>query len=80
MDLLDNSIDTSAAVNLIKEKLEQMVDADTLEVNKITPEVVKKAATLMKPNKADVTGSFTSDLLLYAPDSMYSALAAVFRS
>ena len=77
---LYNSIDTSAAVNLIKDKLEEMVDADTFEINKITPEVVKKEATLMKLNEADVTGSFTSDLLLYAPYSMYLALAAVFRS
>ena len=77
---LYNSIDTSDAVNLIKDKLNGMVDSDSLEINKVTPEVVKKAATLMKPNKADVTGSFTSDLLLHAPDSMFSALASVFRS
>ena len=32
------------------------------------------------PNKSDVTGSYTSDLLLHAPDSMFAALAAVFRS
>ena len=52
---LYNSADTSEAVGLIKEKLENMIDKNSVEeVRKITPEVVKKAATLMKPNKADV--------------------------
>ena len=78
---LYNSADTSKAVNLLKEKLAQMIDNKSLsDVNKITPEVVKKAATHMMPNKSDVTGSYTSDLLLHAPDSMFAALASVFRS
>ena len=34
----------------------------------------------MKPGKADVTGSFTSDVLLNAPDSLFESLAGIFRS
>ena len=69
-EALYNSADTSEAIGLIKDKLEHMIDGTSLdEVKKITPEIVKKVATLMKPNKADVTGSFTSDLLLHAPES-----------
>ena len=66
---LYNSADTTDAVNLIKNRLEDMIDLDSLdEVNKVTGSVVKKAALKMKPNKSDVTGSYTSDLLINAPD------------
>ena len=34
----------------------------------------------MKPGKSDVSGAFTSDVLLHAPDSLFNSLAAVFRS
>ena len=51
-----------------------------LEVNKVTGEIVKKAATRIKPGKSDVTGTYTSDVLLHAPDSLFDHLAAIFRS
>ena len=50
------------------------------EVSKVTGSAVKKAATKMKPGKSDVSGSFTSDVVLHAPDSFFEAIAAVFRS
>lgn len=34
----------------------------------------------MKPGKTDVTGSFTSDVLLHGPDALFDCLAGVFRS
>ena len=34
----------------------------------------------MKPGKNDVSESYTSDVFLHAPNSMFQALAAVFRS
>ena len=34
----------------------------------------------MKPGKSDVLESYTSDMFLNAPDTMFDALAAVFRS
>ena len=65
---LYNSADTSAAMITIKEKLSTLIDDDsTVEVNKITSEVVKKACTKMKPGKMDVSGGFSSDVLLHAP-------------
>ena len=51
-----------------------------LEVEKVTGAALKKAAVKMKPAKNDVSDSFSSDLLLHSPDSMFDALAAVFRS
>ena len=34
----------------------------------------------MKPGKTDVTGSFTSDVLLHGPDALFDNLAGIFRS
>ena len=34
----------------------------------------------MKPKKGDVSGGFTSDALLNAPDILFDQIAAVFRS
>ena len=34
----------------------------------------------MKPGKGDVSGSYTSDAFLNAPDSLFERLASVFRS
>ena len=50
------------------------------QVEKLTGQVVKKAACKMKPNKSDVSGSFTSDTLLHAPDAVFELLALVYRS
>ena len=47
---------------------------------KVTGSVVKEAALSMKPAKGDVTGGFTSDVILHAPDIMFEHMAAVYRS
>ena len=50
------------------------------EVAKVTGKKVKEAACLLKPRKSDVSGGFTSDAILNAPDIMFDQLATVFRS
>ena len=78
---LYNSADTSEAMFDIKQKLRDMIGPDAMrEVDKIAGNVVKNAAKRMRPGKNDVSESFSSDLLCHAPDSMFEALAAVFRS
>ena len=49
------------------------------EAGKITPEVVKAAATRLRPKKMDVSQGFTSDCLLHAPDLLFQLLALVFQ-
>ena len=51
----------------------------TAEVAKVTPEVVKRAASRMKPHKMDISQGFTSDTLLHAPDLLFELLALVFQ-
>ena len=50
------------------------------EVYKITGEKVKEAAILMKSGKTDVSGGYTTDAILNAPDLLYDQLASVYRS
>jgi hypothetical protein len=50
------------------------------EVNKVTTELVKQAATTLKPHNMDVSQGFSSDVLLHAPDLLFSLIALVFRS
>ena len=58
-----------------------MITADQLnEVKKITADKVKQACSKMKPSKSDVSGGYTSDALLHAPDSLFDILAGVFQS
>ena len=78
---LYNSVGTETGMNDIKDSLKNLINEDSLvEVNKITGEILKKACCRMKPNKADVSGSYTSDVFLHAPDTVFEHLAAVFRS
>ena len=41
---------------------------------------MKQAACKIKPNKGDVSESYTSDAILNAPDVLFELLAGVFRS
>ena len=65
----------------IKAKLEQLINANSAkELEKVTGDVVKEACCRMKPSKADVTESYTSDVFLNAPEYLFELLAVVFRS
>ena len=68
-------------MGVIKEKLKGMISANSNEeVGKINGDVVKLACTRMKPGKVDVTGAYSSDVFLNAPDVLFDLLASVFRS
>ena len=78
---LYNSAGTETAMVAIKEKLQHLINSDSLEeIGKVTGEVVKEACGRMKAGKMDVTGSYSSDAFLNAPDSLFDLLAAIFRS
>ena len=68
-------------MDVIKEKLKEMISENSnTEVGKITGDVVKLACCRMKPGKVDVTGAYSSDVFLNAPDVLFDLLASVFRS
>ena len=51
-------------------------EGSVAEADKLTGKIVKEAACRMKPNKSDISQSFTSD----APDIFFDYLALVYRS
>ena len=79
---LYNSWSSEEEMLEIKRKVNDLTQSgDSLEQTmKITGDVVRRAAMKMKPAKADVSGGFTSDALLHAPDSLYDLIAGVYRS
>ena len=81
---LYNSAGSEDAMITIKLKLEQLIkestDSSANEAEKVTGQVVKEACSRMLPGKQDVTGVYSSDVFLHAPDSLFDHLAAVFRS
>ena len=78
---LYNSSESEDAMNVIKNKLKEVINEDSInEVNKITGNIVKMACSKMKPGKTDVTGSYSSDVLLHGPDILFDHIAAIFRS
>ena len=78
---LYNSSDTSEDLDKLKDKLLSEISENSVdEANKVTGQAVKEAACRMKPNKSDVSGSYTSNAILNAPDVFIDHLAKVYRS
>jgi hypothetical protein len=80
---LYNSSGTKKAMENFKHELSADIGRDSLaEASKMTGEVLKEAACRMKPNKGDVSTSYTSDALLNAPDGFVHLFASFtfFRS
>ena len=79
---LYNSCDSSDGVEIIKDKLQNMIgnDISVHDTNLVTGQVLKEAACRMKPGKGDVSGSYTSDAILNAPDSFFDIMSIIFRS
>ena len=80
-ETLYSSAESQVEMSQLLEKIDMLINQNSQqEVAKITGSKVKEAACLMKAKKGDVSGGFTSDALLNAPDIMFDQLAKVFRS
>ena len=78
---LYNSAGTKKEMVGVKKTINEMISNESAEqCEKVTGAVVKKACLRMKPGKSDVTGSYTSDIFLHAPDIVFSILAEMFKS
>ena len=78
---LYNSAGSQDKMKALQEKIRGLIgEEDSMkEVGKLTPEVVKAAAVMMKPHKMDVSQGFTSVTLLHAPDTLFGLLSLIFR-
>ena len=78
---LYNSAPSEEDMTSLKESLENMIGAAAKkELSELTGNVVKEAVGKLKLSKTDVSGSYVSDALKYAPDLLYNQLALIFRS
>ena len=81
-DTLYNSSGSEQGMAELAEEIRGLIQTEQSmnEVNKVTPEVVKQAATTLKPHKMDVSQGFSSDTLLHAPDLLFSLTSLIFKS
>ena len=78
---LYNSSSTKNELKLLKDTLQRKIRYESYsDANMITGLIVKNAACKLKPNKGDVSESFSSDAILNAPDIFFDFLAAFYRS
>ena len=70
-----------AALELVETRLKNLLTTEDnqAEINKVSPEIVKEAAAMMKSHKLDVSQGFSSDALLNAPDILFEQLALIFK-
>ena len=77
---LYNSSGSQDAMEQLREKVQSMIGPECVEqVGRITGDSVKKAAVLLKPGKSDVSGGFSSDALLHAPDILLTSWVQYFE-
>ena len=50
------------------------------EVNRVTPDIIKKAAGNLSDGKSDPTFLYSSDCFKHGPDHLFELLAVVFQS
>ena len=80
-ETLYSSAASEDEMTVLLERVNRMVNQNSVEeVAKVSGTKVKEAACLLKPKKSDISGGFTSDALLNAPDILFDQLATVFRS
>ena len=77
---LYNSSESSNKMEELQKKIQELVDIEDsdAEIEKVTLELVKRAAFTLKPHKMDVSRGFMSDALLDGPDSLFKILASIF--
>ena len=77
---LYNSIEDNE-INEVKNYVDSKITMfSSFDVEKVTPEIVKKAAEKLKDGKSDPIFKFSSDCIKNAPAILFSHLAAIFRS
>ena len=78
---LYNSSGCENGMRTLEEKVSALLKSQNsvAEIEKLTSSVVKEAVCHMKSSKMDVSGGFSSDCFLNAPDELFSLLATVYK-
>ena len=70
------------AMKDIKSRVKQNIVGNEAveEINKVTAKIVQDACSKMRLGKSDVSGSFSSEVLLHGPPLLIDHLASLFRA
>ena len=80
-EALYNSADDKLDLLRVQDEIEGKVEEKNInDVEKITPELVKKAAENLRPGKTDPIFSFFSDYIQNATESVYRSLALLVKN
>ena len=78
---LYNSADDKQALLKVQEETERKVDASSLiDVEKVTPDIVKEAAHKLNSGKTDPVFSYSSDCLKNASKTVYENLSIIIKN
>ena len=78
---LYNSVNDEKEVMDVRNNVHQMIsNEDLIEVNRITPNLVKEASKKLTSNKSDPVSDIVSDFLINAPDILYVQLSNIMKS
>ena len=78
---LYNSVDDKREMEVIRDEVECCISsADLPEVDKVTPDILRKAASKLSDAKSDPLYSFSSDCLKNGPPLLFERLAVAFQS
>ena len=76
-----NSVDDKDDMMELFQEVENKIDRKSnVDVDKVTPDIVKEAVKKLNANKTDPVFSFTSDFLKNAPDILFDHLSIIIRS
>ena len=78
---LYNSVDDRPAVDELYNRVGNMIDNKSIvDVEKVTPDVVKEAVGRLNTNKTDPVFGFTSDFIKNSPDILFNYLSIIIKS
>ena len=78
---LFNSVEDADNMAKVSEAVANKVESKDIEdIEKVTPEILKKAAARLKPGKSDSVFTFSSDCIKVNSERLAVLLAAVFQS
>ena len=78
---LYNSVDDSAELVELCETVNSKVNFLCLhDVRKVTPDIVKEAASNLRDSKSDPTFNFSSDCVKNSPDNLFSFLSTIIQA
>ena len=78
-ELYNEDVSEDENEEVIEEIEARVSSSDAVEINKITPELVKLACTRLKNNKSDPQFSFSSDCIKNGPKNLFTMLSLIIK-